>query len=212
MAFSINAQEFDVEKALESATSIELKETYEKYKGVQQPVKLKKGSVIIGDLEWMRCSIGQKWENNTCTGVAKKFDWHEAHKIIEAFNSQAKFLGYSDWRLPNIKELSELRHCDSNKAKDTTYVKRTSWKEYSIQQPSSFVTFRHCAEHGSVINKKYFPNTPDDITVGFWSGTETYQQAYTVEFSFGFIREESISGQYAKKRYVRLVRKNNEVE
>ena len=53
-------------------------------------------------LMWQRCAIGQS--GNDCTGSARSFTWEEA--LAEAANSN--HAGFSDWRLPNIKELHSL--------------------------------------------------------------------------------------------------------
>lgn len=60
------------------------------------------------DLMWMQCSEGQTWESDgaagNCTGTATTHTWDAAHALA---NGKA-FAGYSDWRLPDIKELASL--------------------------------------------------------------------------------------------------------
>lgn len=55
-------------------------------------------------LMWQRCSLGQTWDGSTCTGIASDYTWQGALRQGES-NS---FAGYSDWRLPNIKEMHSL--------------------------------------------------------------------------------------------------------
>ncbi|MEP0356665.1 DUF1566 domain-containing protein [Paraglaciecola sp.] len=55
-------------------------------------------------LIWMRCSIGQTWENETCTGDGLELTWQEALLIAHGYE-YADSLG---WRLPNMKELASL--------------------------------------------------------------------------------------------------------
>lgn len=58
-------------------------------------------------LTWMRCSLGTKWmDNKYCVRVGDPilYDWKTA--LNKAYNSN--FAGYSDWRLPNIKELNSI--------------------------------------------------------------------------------------------------------
>ncbi len=62
-------------------------------------------------LMWMRCSIGQTWEGATCTGKPSKFTWKDALKIPHNF----EYAGYSDWRVPTIKELNTLVYCSNGK-------------------------------------------------------------------------------------------------
>lgn len=62
-------------------------------------------------LHWKRCSEGQTWSGGTCTGATTSHSWQEALQLAEG----ATDLGYTDWRLPNIKELSSIieRACSS---------------------------------------------------------------------------------------------------
>jgi hypothetical protein len=67
-------------------------------------------------LTWMRCALGQTWTAGTgttgsCTGNYQMLIWQSALQ-----NADSKvFAGYSDWRLPNYKELLSLMdyHCIS---------------------------------------------------------------------------------------------------
>lgn len=56
-------------------------------------------------LEWARCSIGQTWENSTCTGEAQPLLWSIASLVATTTESPPN---KNRWRLPEIKELSEL--------------------------------------------------------------------------------------------------------
>ena len=55
-------------------------------------------------LMWMRCSLGQSWDGNGCSGLSTNFSW------IEAINAgeNSSFANHSDWRVPNIKELASI--------------------------------------------------------------------------------------------------------
>jgi len=55
-------------------------------------------------LMWQRCSLGQTWNGSTCTGNPSRYTWQGALQQGEG-NS---FAGYSDWRLPNRKELRSI--------------------------------------------------------------------------------------------------------
>ena len=63
---------------------------------------------IVKDLKlnlyWLRCSVGQVWNNNTCEGKALKLTMDEANEAIKIAGEQ---LG-GEWRLPNRKELENL--------------------------------------------------------------------------------------------------------
>lgn len=55
-------------------------------------------------LTWMKCSLGQTWNGSTCTGSITIQDWQAA--LVSAENTS--FAGFSDWRLPNLKELTSI--------------------------------------------------------------------------------------------------------
>ena len=58
----------------------------------------------MNKLEWMRCSVGQVWEEETCTGEIKMLSVAEAEEIINRIEGQ---MG-GGWRLPSTKELLSL--------------------------------------------------------------------------------------------------------
>lgn len=55
-------------------------------------------------LVWVRCSLGQEWENGDCIGEDEEMTWLEALDRAENLS----YGGHDDWRLPNIKELSTI--------------------------------------------------------------------------------------------------------
>ncbi|ADH85093.1 protein of unknown function DUF1566 [Desulfurivibrio alkaliphilus AHT 2] len=58
----------------------------------------------ITGLQWLRCSLGQTWDGQECTGQATALTWQEALQAAAAF----EFAGHNDWRLPNKNELEAL--------------------------------------------------------------------------------------------------------
>ncbi len=57
------------------------------------------------ELMWKICSQGQTWDsNNTCTDTASTYNWQGA---LTQGDSET-FASYSNWRLPNIKELISI--------------------------------------------------------------------------------------------------------
>ena len=55
-------------------------------------------------LVWMRCSVGQTWNGSGCSGNPASHSWQSA--LNTAYDYE--FADKSDWRLPDIKELSSL--------------------------------------------------------------------------------------------------------
>ncbi len=61
-------------------------------------------------LMWMRCSVGQNWDKkaNQCVddgdSTNDQYDWSGAVVLSNRFS----YSGYTDWRIPNIKELASI--------------------------------------------------------------------------------------------------------
>ncbi len=55
-------------------------------------------------LMWKRCAEGQTWSGGTCTGTASPYTWSGA--LVAG--RTANFASYTDWRLPNVKELESI--------------------------------------------------------------------------------------------------------
>lgn len=60
-------------------------------------------------LMWDRCPLGMSWDSNTssCTGTAGSYTWQQALQASVAANAN-NHLGYSDWRVPNRRELNSI--------------------------------------------------------------------------------------------------------
>jgi len=62
----------------------------------------------VTGLMWKRCSEGQSWSGTTCTGAAATYIWQGALQQAETLNNGSGFAGYTNWRVPNLKELNSI--------------------------------------------------------------------------------------------------------
>lgn len=59
-------------------------------------------------LMWMQCSLGQVWAAGACENSVTVFTWKDALQATEEVNLGGGYAGYTDWRLPDIKELESI--------------------------------------------------------------------------------------------------------
>ncbi len=149
-------------------------------------------------LLWMRCSVGQTWRYNTCTGIEKDFNWEDAKK------QTANFAGYSDWRIPTIEELRTLVYCRNGKP---TYFNngKPGVEEWIAQNRPDNIDLgcQGSTEHGTfTIAQSVFPYP----SLYSWSGSphaSNSNYAWHITFAWGhddyFPRDDSNNS-------VRLVR------
>src|SRR5690554_2257933 len=78
--------------------------TDEKYEALTEATALDKNTGLI----WTRCPATMVDDNDICT---KTYSWNEALAAVQTANNNG-FLGYNDWRLPSIYELTSLQAFD----------------------------------------------------------------------------------------------------
>ena len=125
----------------------------------------------------MRCSLGQTWDGNTCTGEAKTYTWQQALDAAKAFNSNGGVGGYTDWVVPHIEDLSTIRYCSTGFDK-TIKIPTKAGGTKTIES--------RCKGEGyqsPTINQTIFPNTKDS---GYWSSSPVaYFRSYAWIVYFG---------------------------
>ncbi|EGT3628450.1 DUF1566 domain-containing protein [Morganella morganii] len=131
---------------------------------------LDNGDGTITDLQsnqmWMRCSIGQTWQNKSCQGKASSFTWAVANAMSYSDGN------YSDWRLPTKDELNLLTYCSSGKPR--------YWKVGDGVCEGDF--------DSPVIAQAAFPQTP---AAPFWTSTASGNvinigYAWNINFAHGY--------------------------
>ena len=68
----------------------------------------------VNKLEWMRCSVGQIWESDTCMGEVLMMSVPEALEVVERLSK----LKGGRWRLPTVKELQTIVSKVENRPED----------------------------------------------------------------------------------------------
>jgi hypothetical protein len=56
---------------------------------------------------WTRCSAGQQWSAAGCAGDASTVDWGAAQNLASEVNKRGTYF-FSDWRLPQLRELATI--------------------------------------------------------------------------------------------------------
>ena len=98
-------------------------------------VEVKGGDNVVTDrrteLMWKQCSEGLTGLDCTI-GSSESIMWEDALALVETHNAVG-FAGYTDWRLPNIKELRSLAaiNCHENAINETVFPNTPSFYLWS---------------------------------------------------------------------------------
>lgn len=149
-------------------------------------------TVVIDGNEWMRCALGQTWEENTCTGKAQTFTFDEALATAKRLNAEGGVYGKTDWRVPTVRQLASLLVCSTGFEKTTTEIEDGA---------PAVASGCNGGSDRPTIDVKKFPNAH----AVFWSSSPYVRDsraAWAVSFGYGGIDYSGLSFDYQ----VRLVR------
>lgn len=153
-------------------------------------------SVVINDLEWMRCAVGQKWEDDTCIGEPMRLNFDAAQTVASDLNANGGAHGKTDWRVPTIRELASLRVCSNG-----------FQGEVDIQDGGPALK-EMCADGSTAptIDANQFPNTYKFV---FWSSTPNSSASNLVWVVYTNVGGVFNDGNRSEgSNFVRLVRNN----
>lgn len=159
------------------------------------------GTVTIGKLQWMRCSLGQRWAGETCIGEPWEGSWLDAMSLPYLMNDQGGYAGHTDWRLPTIDELHTLVYCSSGEQRPR-----------ALDTNGGPLYFREDIQDGRcegsferpTINTELFP--PPSEMFFSWSASETAPnsgQGWYVAFNDGFSSTPPVPRSHIGVRLVR---------
>lgn len=172
----------------------------------EQMAEAAKGLVINDDgtitdtkrnLMWMRCSLSQKWDGNTCAQLdkEKQFTWNPSRgKEISKYLSAFEFAGHNDWRIPTSEELYGL-------------VFSSSGERYPMKEKRKGKMIGGGCKNNEIrckrpaILERYFPNTPRKKFVAIGS-IKPKKYGY-IHFSNGNVSSIDIVGYGTEIRLVR---------
>ena len=99
-------------------------------------------------LMWKVCSESQTWSVGSCIGTASGHTWAEALQLPSTLNAGGGFSSFSDWRLPNFKELVSITEtaCRSPSINATIFPSSPSLFYWS-STPHQLIDF-----HARVVN------------------------------------------------------------
>ena len=154
------------------------------------------------NLIWMRCVVGQKWNGQTCIGEGNgNATWGRMVSIIDAL----KFGGYSDWRLPSIEDLANIRKCVNGFASYEMPIPSNEGGEITVKKQCD-------GSHSDfALDESIFPNHPevwdrhgDSIWSSYWSatqvrdvGTQVYGITHYGHIWFTFVKDSTYSPKFA---------------
>ncbi|WP_158583960.1 Lcl C-terminal domain-containing protein [Salinibius halmophilus] len=83
-------------------------------------------------LMWQACSEGQSFADGSCSGQAQAHTWKSALEVAQS----SAFAGFSDWRLPNIKELESIvEQACVNPAVNSQVIRSAEARDYWSSTP-----------------------------------------------------------------------------
>lgn len=124
-------------------------------------------------LMWARCPIGFQWDGSTCELLEEqRLNWMEALNFVAQNKiAEAPYLSYSDWRLPNIKELASI-------------VERRCLRPAVNQYVFGYTTFAGV----SYWSNTHYINSTDIRVVSFYQGS-LHSSAITNELYVRLVRD-----------------------
>jgi Protein of unknown function (DUF1566) len=155
------------------------------------------GTATVDSRQWLRCALGQAWDGNTCQGEAVAVNYQAALKAVASFNATA-YAGYSDWRLPSVRELQSLRRCPTGFEDET--------RDLQDGKPPIKLWCKQSSALAS-IDAATFPRTPRSW---FWTSslfpTQSLEiwgvEMWGVDFEYGLVSGGSVN----QTLHIRLVR------
>ncbi len=141
------------------------------------------GSTVLsadGKLIWMRCHIGQTFEQGQCMGEPKKMDQRDGANEVKRLNYTGGFAGSKEWRLPTVEELQSLVFCENGMSERQRSVKLNAQTSKNLPESCQGDNYLRPA-----IDPIVFPNAAKDWV---WTGTPDFDRVinmWAINFASG---------------------------
>ena len=117
---------------------------------------------LLGKLEWMRCSVGQFWEEDTCKGESLKLTLAQVPEVLARF----EMLDNGGWRLPTRDELESIvKENDSPPMINNETFPSTVPEAFWTSEPNFFNSRNHWIVnfYTGYSYGRVFPNQPQHV-------------------------------------------------
>jgi hypothetical protein len=144
-------------------------------------------------LVWSRCSYGQKWNGQACSGVPMPLTVDGVQAVLLEVNGLEKAGTNDAWRLPTVREMMSLVQCSSGITRfsddpEDGAGKIDNWCDGAFDRPT--------------INRDLFPDTP---ARRYWTAT-SYQGKSSANWGVLFNTGRMSADLRGEKNLIRLVR------
>ena len=152
------------------------------------------GSLLVdhlNELIWLRCSLGQSWNGESCVGVPLRVGLDGAVEAVSLLGHA----GFRDWRLPTIEELDSLVVCTSQAGRAAVDFELAEADDAGGECLGAFVR--------PTLSHEAFPMTPNGAFFAVDEGGDPWVLDFSSGYIFASFPVRSFDGHVRAVRHVR---------